>query len=118
MVGSPRLPGGIYIAAGRSRGSRNRMNIQYLRYLLGNMTLIAAVIALCGGGAIVWIVTVAVVAIGGPADEAVGDVEGQLSDAQHLFFNTNLYATLPLLVLVTLAILQAVAIECRAGLAA
>lgn len=94
------------------------MNIHHLRYLLGNLLLLAAATAIFSGGAAVWIVTIAIVAIGGPADEALGDVDGELSDAQRLFFNANLYATLPLLALVTLAMLQSVAIEYRVGLAA
>src|ERR1043165_9282137 len=94
------------------------MGGQYLRYLLGNAAMLAAAIAIVCGGAPIWIVAIAVVAIGGPADEALGDDESRLSDAQRRFFNANLYATLPLLVLLTLVMLHLVAVEYQTGFAA
>jgi alkane 1-monooxygenase len=94
------------------------MNAQYLRYLLGNAAMIAALAALASGGAMVWVVAIAIVAIGGPADEVLGDDESRLSDAQRAFFDISLYATLPLLALMTLAMLHLVATEYQTGLAA
>ena len=94
------------------------MGAPYLRYLLGNAAMLAGAVAIFCGGAPIWIVAIAVVAIGGPADEALGDDESRLSDAQRLFFNANLYATLPLLALITLAMLHLVAVEYQTGIAA
>jgi fatty acid desaturase len=51
-------------------------------------------------------------------DDALGNDESTLSEAQHLFFNANLFVTLPLLALITLAMLQTIAIEYHAGMAA
>ncbi len=94
------------------------MNAQYLRYLLGSAAMIAALVAILSGGALIWIVAIAIIAIGGPADEALGDDESRLSEAQRAFFNANLYATLPLLALITLAMLHLVAVDYQTGLAA
>jgi Fatty acid desaturase len=94
------------------------MDAQYLRYLLANAAMLAAAVAIVCGGASIWVVAIAVVAIGGPGDEALGDDKIRLSDAQRLFFNASLYATLPLLVLVTLAMLHLVAVEYQTGFAA
>jgi alkane 1-monooxygenase len=95
------------------------MNARYLRYSLGNAAMIAALVAILCGNAVTWMVAIAIVLIGGPADEALGDgEESKLSDAQRAFFNASLYATLPLLVLITLAMLHQVAITYQAGLAA
>lgn len=94
------------------------MNAQYLRYLLANSAMLAAIIAILCGGAATGIVIIAIVLIGGPADEAVGDEGSKLSDAQRAFFDANLYATLPLLVLMTLAMLHQVALAYQTGFAA
>jgi Fatty acid desaturase len=95
------------------------MNAPYLRYLLCNSAMIAALVGILCGNAMTWIVAIVIVLIGGPADEALGDEgESKLSDAQRLFFNASLYATLPLLVLITLAMLHQVAVTFQAGLAA
>jgi fatty acid desaturase len=102
----------------REGGPQTAMNTQYLRYLLGSSAMIAALAAIMSGGAAIWIVTIAVIAVGGPADEALGDEDSRLSDAQRVFFNANLYATLPLLALMTVAMLHLVAGEFRTGLAA
>jgi fatty acid desaturase len=82
---------------------------QYLRYLLGLLAIVAALAAITAGGATLWILGIAIIAIGGPMDEAVGDEQSRLSDAQRIFFNANLYATLPLLTLITFAMLQMIA---------
>ncbi len=94
------------------------MNAQYLRYALGNSLMIAALGAILCGGAVALGVAILVVLIGGPVDEALGDGEVSLSTAQRLFFNASLYATLPLLVLITLAMLHQVALAHVAGVAA
>lgn len=80
--------------------------------------MIAALAAILSGGAMIWIVAIVIVAIGGPADEALGDEESLLSDAQRAFFNASLYVTLPLLALITLSMLHLVAVEYQAGAAA
>ena len=68
-------------------------------------------IAILCGNVVTWCVAIVIVLIGGPADEALGDEEeSKLSDAQRAFFNASLYATLPLLALITLAMLHQVAI--------
>ena len=94
------------------------MGAQYLRYLLANAAMLAAAVAIACGGAAIWVVAIAVVAIGGPADEALGDDESRLSGTQRVFFNASLYATLPLLALITLAMLHLVAVEYQTGVAA
>jgi hypothetical protein len=93
------------------------MNLQHLRYLLGNCALIVALAAILCGGVLAWIVGLALMLIGGYADETVGDQEIRLSHARRFFFNANLYATLPLLVLVMLAMLHQVALTYGAGIA-
>jgi hypothetical protein len=81
--------------------------------------MIAALVGILCGNAVTWIVAIVIVLIGGPADEALGDEEeSKLSDAQRFFFNASLYATLPLLVLITLAMLHQVALAYQTGLAA
>src|SRR5918992_1569722 len=94
------------------------MNAASLRYLLGNSAMLAVLLALVCGGGLIWTVAIAVIVIGGPADEALGDDESRLSEAQRAFFNACLYATLPLLILITLAMLHLVAGEYQSGLAA
>lgn len=95
------------------------MNAPYLRYLLGNSAMLAALAGILCGGAVGLAIAVAIVLIGGPADEALGDEDAaKLSDAQRAFFNASLYATLPLLVLVTLAMLHQVALAFHTGFAA
>jgi hypothetical protein len=81
--------------------------------------MIAALVGIFCGNAVTWIVAIVLVLIGGPADEALGDEEeSKLSHAQRLFFNASLYATLPFLVLITLAMLHQVALAYQTGLAA
>jgi hypothetical protein len=95
------------------------MNAPYLRYLLGNSAMIAALAGILCGGAVALAIVLAIVLIGGPADEALGDEdESRLSDAQRAFFNASLYVTLPLLALITLATLHQVALAYQTGLAA
>lgn len=95
------------------------MNLQAARYVLANvLLLLAAAGALLGGGALIWVVTAIVVLVGGPLDEVAGDDVCSLSDAQRRFFDLNLYATLPLLAFLTLAMLCRVAVHFHAGLAA
>lgn len=95
------------------------MNAQFLRYLLGNSAMIASLAGILCGGAVALAVAIVIVLIGGPADEALGDEqESQLSDAQRAFFNASLYATLPLLALITLAMLHQVALSFQTGFGA
>lgn len=80
--------------------------------------MLAALAGILCGGAVALAVAIVIVLIGGPADEALGDEEeSKLSDAQRAFFNASLYATLPLLVLITLALLHQVALAWQTGAA-
>ena len=77
------------------------------RYALTNALLVAFIAALAYGGWPIWAVAVLAILIGGGIDEAVGDEHEQIDDAVPLFFDVNLYATLPLLMIITFLLLQA-----------
>jgi alkane 1-monooxygenase len=77
------------------------------RYALTNALLVAFIAALAYGGWPIWAVAALAVLIGGGIDEAVGDEREQIGDAIPLFFDVNLYATLPLLMIITFLLLQA-----------
>jgi fatty acid desaturase len=86
------------------------------RYALTNALLLALIAALAYGGWPIWVVVAASVLIGGAVDEAVGDQHERCSDRGQLFFDANLYATLPLLMIVTYLLLDLVASERRLGI--
>jgi hypothetical protein len=77
------------------------------RYALTNALMVAFVSALAHGGWPVWVVAGLAILIGGAIDEAVGDEHEHSGCAASWFFDLNLYATLPLLVVITLLLLQA-----------
>jgi fatty acid desaturase len=79
------------------------------RYALTNALLVAFIAALAYGGWPVWAVAAFAILVGGGIDEAVGDEHEHERDggACPLFFEINLYATLPLLLVVTFLLLQA-----------
>jgi len=68
------------------------------RYALANALLMAlnAVLAY-GGGWPLWLVAALATVTGCALDEAVGDDRARLGAGSRLFFDTNLYATLPLI---------------------
>jgi alkane 1-monooxygenase len=71
--------------------------------------------ALGYGGWPIWVVVAASVLIGGALDEAVGDQHERRSDRGQRFLEANLYATLPLLMIVTYLLLDLVASGRRLG---
>ncbi len=77
------------------------------RYALTNALMVAFVSALAHGGWPVWVVAGLAILIGGAIDEAVGNEHEHSGCAASWFFDLNLYATLPLLVVITLLLLQA-----------
>jgi fatty acid desaturase len=76
------------------------------RYALTNALMVAFIAALAHGGWPVWAVAALAILIGGLIDEAVGDEHERSSGAAPWFFDVNLYATLPLLMIITLLLLQ------------
>jgi alkane 1-monooxygenase len=76
-------------------------------YALTNALLVAFIAALAYGGWPIWAAAALAILIGGGIDEAVGDEHEQIDDAVPLFFDVNLYATLPLLMIITFLLLQA-----------
>jgi alkane 1-monooxygenase len=85
------------------------------RYALTNAMLLALIVALAYGGWPIWVAVAASVLIGGVVDEAVGDQHDRCSKRGQLFLDTNLYATLPLLMIVTYLLLDMVASGRRLG---
>ncbi|MGH6771557.1 MAG: alkane 1-monooxygenase [Xanthobacteraceae bacterium] len=79
-----------------------------LRFGLANLLLAAGIAAiLIGGWAIVVVALIAILA-GGPVDEAAGDDEAPVGSAGRSFYAANLYATAPLIALLTIAFLVTV----------
>jgi hypothetical protein len=70
-------------------------------FALTNALIIAFVGALIYGGWTVYAVLGLAILMGGAMDEAVGDSEQRPAERGWLFFDINLYATLPLLVVIT-----------------
>jgi alkane 1-monooxygenase len=91
------------------------MGIQGLRYLVGNLLLAAGIAAVFIGGWPIWVVVGAILLAGAPADEAIGDDYARFGEGQRRFFDTNIYATLPLLALLTVALLYRTVIVCQSG---
>ena len=77
------------------------------RYALTNALLIAFIAALAHGGWSIWAVAALSILVGGGIDEAVGDEHQRIGASGRLFCDVNLYATLPLLLIVTFLLLQA-----------
>lgn len=77
------------------------------RYALTNALLVAFIAALAHGGWTIWAVAALAILVGGSLDEAIGDEHKGIAGGLPLFFDTQLYATLPLLTIVTLLLLQA-----------
>jgi alkane 1-monooxygenase len=85
------------------------------RYALTNTLLLAFIAALAVGGWPIWVVVGSSILIGGAVDEAAGDECEQGGGRGELFFDANLYATLPLLIVVTYLLLGLVASGRSAG---
>jgi alkane 1-monooxygenase len=79
------------------------------RYALANALLLAFIAALAHGGWPIWVVVGSSILIGGAVDEAAGDECEPCGDRGQFFFDANLYATLPLLMIVTYLLLDLVA---------
>jgi alkane 1-monooxygenase len=71
--------------------------------------MVAFIAALARGGWPIWAVAGLAILIGGGIDEAVGDEHEPIGCATPWFFDVNLYATLPLLMIVTFLLFQATA---------
>ena len=83
-----------------------------LRYVLGNVLLVSAILAIVWGGWLIWAVAAAIFVVGAPADEAIGDGDAQFNGASRTFFDIIMLLQLPLLVLLTLAMLYRVGPAC------
>jgi hypothetical protein len=79
-----------------------------LRYGLSNALLLAFIAALAHGGWPIWAVLVLAALTGGIFDETVGDDGGEIGERGQTFVEANLYATLPLLAVMTLLLLRSV----------
>jgi len=79
------------------------------RYALTNALLMAFIAALAHGGWPIWAVLGLSVLIGGALDEAVGDDHERLGSRGQLFVDANLYATLPLLMIMSSLLLGLIA---------
>lgn len=77
-----------------------------LRYALPNVLLVLTIAGLIGGGYWIWLALGLLVAVGGPIDEAVGDDRALLGPAARVFFTASLYATLPLVIVMTVVALH------------
>jgi alkane 1-monooxygenase len=77
-----------------------------LRYALTNALLVAFIAALAHGGWPIWAVAGLAIVMGGGIDEAVGDEHERIGASGRLFYDANLYATLPLLLIVTFLLLR------------
>jgi hypothetical protein len=86
-----------------------RPRILVLRYFLTNVFLLCFVAALMFGTWPIWVILGLAMLTGGGIDEAIGDDHAQLADSGRLFFDANLYATLPLLVTLTCLLLALIA---------
>jgi alkane 1-monooxygenase len=77
------------------------------RYVLPILLLLAAIAAMVAGGIYVWLALVAIVILGMPLDEAIGDDRHQLSAGAKRLFIANLALALPLIAILTaLLVLQ------------
>ena len=72
-----------------------------LRYVLTNLLLAAFIAALLEGGWLIWVPIGLAALVGGPIDELVGDDVTPAQWGWARFCDFNLYATLPLLVMIT-----------------
>src|SRR5262245_62023295 len=97
----PRLP-----AAPPRRGGGDVSALPW-RYALTNALMVAFIAALAYGNWPVWAVAALSILVGGLIDEAVGDEHERSAGPAPLFFDANLYATLPQLVIITFLLLQA-----------
>ena len=80
-----------------------------MRYGLSNALVLAFIAALVYGGWPIWTVLVLAALTGGVIDETVGDDGGEISGRGWAFVEANLYATLPLLAVMTWLLLGYVA---------
>jgi hypothetical protein len=72
-----------------------------VRYGLSNALLLAFIAALMHGGWPIWAVLAMALLTGGVIDETIGDDGGEIAGRERAFVETNLYATLPLLTVMT-----------------
>lgn len=76
------------------------------RYALTNALLLALIAALAHGGWPIWVVVGSSILIGGAVDEAAGDDHVRTGASGRLFCDANLYATLPLLIIITILLFR------------
>lgn len=88
-----------------------RARILALRYSITNIFVMCFIVALALGNWPIWAVLGLAMLTGGGVDEAVGDDHSQLGDAGSVFFDVNLYATLPLVMTMTYFLLVLLAWE-------
>jgi len=69
--------------------------------MLTNLLLVAFIAALLAGGWLIWVPIVLAMLVGGPIDELVGDDTAPVERRWARFCDVNLYATLPLLAIIT-----------------
>jgi Fatty acid desaturase len=72
-----------------------------LKFLLTNLFQVSFIAALLAGGWLVWVPIVLAMLVGGPIDELVGDDATSAQRGWARFCHFNLYATLPLLAIIT-----------------
>jgi hypothetical protein len=80
-----------------------------LRFVLTNALMIAFIAALALGGWAIWAVVVFSFVTAGALDEALGDESEQIGERGRFLVDVNLYATLPLLILITYLLCRMVA---------
>lgn len=75
------------------------------RYALPLLLLIVAIAALMAGGVYIWLALAAILILGVPLDEAIGDERRHLSPRARVWFVANLALALPLLTILTVVLL-------------
>jgi alkane 1-monooxygenase len=89
-----------------------------LHYALPTLLLVLSIAALLAGGFWIWVAIAATAILAGPADEAVGDSRTLLGPPARIFVTANLYATLPLVIVLTVVVQQYYTAADRVGLKA
>lgn len=77
-----------------------------LRYALPNVVTLAMIAAFLAGNPWIWVVFVGSLVVGGLFDEAIGDNVSRSDPTWRLFYDLNLFAALPLLIVLTYLLLR------------
>jgi hypothetical protein len=75
-----------------------------LRYALPNALVVAMIVAIVLGTPWIWAIFVVTLVAGGLFDESLGDDASHVGDSWRKFYDFNLYLTLPLLIVLALAL--------------